>query len=117
MSAPEKLMDRILSFVDQNGQVLSRHGTPFSGSLSMQFKSDDMNITMRVNEHAMGNGHCTAKVRVRGKLVYDGSGSYIARAVNVTAKVYKPGPWMKKLNPPRGRNAAYTVGHQRTSGE
>lgn len=97
MGAPEKLMDRILSFVDQHGEVRTRHETPFSGALSMRFKTNDMTITMSVSQHAQGNGHCNAKVRFKGKLVYDGSGSYIAGARGVTTKVYRPGAWTKKI--------------------
>lgn len=93
----DKLMNSILSFIDRNGEVKGRHGTPLSGELQMTFKRGNIDMFMNVLEHVFSNGNCFARVKVAGKVVYDGEGNYIAGARNVVAKTYKPGAWEKLL--------------------
>jgi hypothetical protein len=92
-----KFMERVLVFVDRNGVVKSKNGTPMSSSLRMSYDVKDLKITMSAFAHGMGNGSCGAKVVYKGETVFDASGCFTSSPYNVKATIYKPGSWEKLI--------------------
>lgn len=96
MTENERML-KVLKFVDRNGTVLMKHGTPMTAELRMEFKKDNFKIRMYVSSHAMGTGRCEAEAFVGKKVVYRANGTYSYTPYDVHEQVYKPGDWEKCL--------------------
>jgi hypothetical protein len=97
MSQMDKLMTRVMVFVDRNGVILSKNSSQVNTSLSMKYEDEDFKIKMSAYCHCMGNGSCQAKVEYKGEVVFDACGYYISGPSSVEAKVYEPGEWEEKF--------------------
>lgn len=88
-------LEEILIFVDEHGYTVSKHSSPVSNMLHMEYDDSSLNIEMEANSFAMGNGYCWAKVIYRKNIVYEACGSFTVMPFNVKVKAYKAGKWEK----------------------
>lgn len=93
MKNANDFMNRVLVFVDRNGRVLSKFGTPMNAGLSMEYNLNGLTIKMDVYTHCQGNGSCSAKVKYKGKVVYKAAGQYMSGPFGVKVEKYVPGEW------------------------
>jgi len=93
----QDLVNRCLIFTDRNGKVLNKVSTPVTSWLGMKYEGKDLYIQFSVAASAMGNGGSRVIVKHKGKLVLQATGSFTVAAFNLTAKVYIPGAWEKKI--------------------
>lgn len=97
MSKEDDRLMGVLKFVDKNGSVVSKHGTPVNSSLSMKYSDGPLKITMDVYVHCQGNGSCSAKVVYKSRTVYKAAGNFTTRPFNTEENIYIPGNWEDKL--------------------
>ncbi len=91
---------RCIKFVDSNPQgskILDRGGNPFSSYLRMSYESKDMFIEFRVQNSPYSNGSSYVLVKFKDKKVFEAKGSFIATIGNMTADIYTPGSWEKRI--------------------
>ena len=93
----DELAMHCIVFVDRNGTVLEKDGSPMHSTLSMEYKRDPWDISFRVQSQAQGNGSSKVLVRYRGNLVLDAAGKFTTAAYDVKASTYIPGAWEKKI--------------------
>src|SRR5208282_6383922 len=93
----DALMQRVLVFVDRNGEVVQKESSPMHSALEMKYRSrgGKLVIKMHVAAYAQGNGSCSAIVKHNGKTVFNGGGCYTAGPWDVEATTFKKGVWEK----------------------
>lgn len=95
----DKFMERVLVFVDRNGTLETKSGTPMSCSIKMSYNKDRLQINMHAYSHGMGNGSCGAEVTYKGTQVFKAYGGFTSTCHNVVATTFKRGDWEKIVAP------------------
>lgn len=93
----DKYLENVLVFVDRNGTVVSKSGSPMSCSLEMSYDKGDLKVKMSAFAAGMGNGSCGATVTYKGKVAYKAHGSFTTRPFNTKVTKYEPGAWEKLM--------------------
>jgi len=91
------LVNRCIIFTDRNGVVLDKGSHPFSSWLSMEYKSEDLSISFRVQNSPYSNGSSHIKVFYNEETVLDVEGNFITLAFNIKTKKYAPSDWEKRI--------------------
>jgi hypothetical protein len=98
MNEQDKFLEKVLVFVDRNGEVKSKESTPFSSSLTMKYEDrDNLLIEMDVFANGFGNGSCRATITYEKKIVYRAKSNYTSSPFNTKEEVYIPGEWEKLI--------------------
>lgn len=97
MSTEDKLLEDVLVFIDRRGSLDDKVSTPNSCSIKMSYKDDVFEMKMHAYSHGMGNGSCGATIKENGKVVFEGSGSFMSRPSGSKIKTQTSGAWEKKI--------------------
>lgn len=93
----DALVNRCLVFVDRNGTIISRDGSPVHANLSMEYKRNGLEIIFSVSSSGMSNGSSRVEVKQGGQIVFEASGKFMTTASNCQSKTYVPGSWEKTV--------------------
>lgn len=93
-----ELPQAAIILVDREGKKTEQgRSDPFAASLAMKLEVDGLVIEMRAFSSPYSNGSSWVKIREGRKVLYEGGGDYFSLGAGTKPKIYKPGPWEKKL--------------------
>ncbi len=87
------LVNRLLVFVDQNGTVISKSGSPMTAALAMEYRRRNLFIAFSVATSAISNGTVHLTVKQHDRTVFSATGNYLTEAFNCQTSRWIPGTW------------------------